>query len=76
MAKAKEEINDTHELRKILTQALFDRRKGVIDHDVAADIANLSGKIISTARLDLEYMKQTGKRAVDGQPQPVLRLSR
>ena len=53
-------INNTDDLRKILSEVITGVRDGTIDLDKAKAINELSRTIIDTARVEIDHMKVTG----------------
>lgn len=50
-------IKNTQELRDLLLEAIAKVEKGDMDHKTAASIIGLSGVVISSCQLDINYAK-------------------
>jgi hypothetical protein len=48
-------MKNANELRKQLADVFSDLRAGAIKHTDASELANLAGKMISSAKVQLEY---------------------
>lgn len=48
-------MKNVTELRNNLSEVFFDLRKGEIEHKHAAELANLAGKMINSAKVQIEY---------------------
>ena len=48
-------MKNVNELREQLSQVFADLRNGVVKHSDAAELANLAGKMITSAKVQLEY---------------------
>lgn len=52
-------MKNVTELREQLSQVFNDLRNGVVKHSDAAELANLAGKMINSAKVQLEYYALT-----------------
>jgi hypothetical protein len=52
-------MKDVSELRTQLSQVFADLRSGVIKHTDASELANIAGKMINSAKVQLDYYAQT-----------------
>ena len=52
-------MKNVTELREQLSQVFADLRSGVVKHADAAELANLAGKMINSAKVQLEYYALT-----------------
>lgn len=48
-------MKNVNELREQLSQVFTDLRSGKVKHSDAAELANLAGKMINSAKVQLEY---------------------
>ena len=48
-------MNNAENLRKELASVFADLRSGAVKHSDAAELANLAGKMISSAKVQVEY---------------------
>lgn len=48
-------MKNVNELREQLSQVFADLRNGAVKHSDAAELANLAGKMITSAKVQLEY---------------------
>ena len=48
-------MKNVTELREQLSQVFFELRGGTVKHSDAAELANLAGKMITSAKVQLEY---------------------
>jgi len=48
-------MKNVTELREQLSQVFTDLRNGAVKHSDAAELANLAGKMINSAKVQLEY---------------------
>ena len=48
-------MKNVTELREQLAQVFADLRSGTVKHSDAAELANLAGKMITSAKVQLEY---------------------
>jgi len=52
-------MKDVSALRDQLSQVFEDLRKGTIKHTDASELANIAGKMINSAKVQLDYYAQT-----------------
>lgn len=55
-------MKDLNELREILGLEIDSLRTGKTDAKIVNAIVNATGKILSTIKLEMEYMKLTGRK--------------
>jgi len=48
-------VNNVHELRDQLAEVFTSLKNGAIEHKDAAELANLAGKMINSAKVQVEY---------------------
>ena len=71
----KETIRNTADLRKMLIQTIEDVRAGTIDPKQARTIAAISTTILSSAKLDLDFLRfHATHEKVEGARENVLNL--
>lgn len=72
-------VRNTSDLRALLIDAIEGVRKGKLDPKQAQAIGGLSGRILQSAKLDLEVMRMTGEStltnplALVGSTEPVVK---
>lgn len=54
-------MNNVTELRDELSKVFSELKKGTIPHTDAAELANIAGKMISSARTQLDYYALRGE---------------
>lgn len=52
-------MKNVTELRDQLSEVFSDLRKGTIKHTDASELANIAGKMINSAKVQLDYHAQT-----------------
>ena len=52
-------MKNVSELRDQLSQVFADLRGGVVKHTDASELANIAGKMITSAKVQLDYYAQT-----------------
>jgi hypothetical protein len=48
-------MKNVNELREFMSSALKDLRAGDLEHKAAAQLANMAGKMITSAKVQIEY---------------------
>jgi hypothetical protein len=56
-------MNNVSELRDQLSQVFADLRSGTIKHTDASELANIAGKMINSAKVQLDYYSHTKNTA-------------
>lgn len=51
------EVNNIQELRKMLCKTLIEVKSGQCDVSQATEVNNAAGKIVQTAKLEMDYAK-------------------
>jgi len=51
------EIKNITDLRKLLCKSIIETRNGDIENNTMSEISNASGKIMQTAKLEMEYSR-------------------
>jgi 2,3-bisphosphoglycerate-independent phosphoglycerate mutase len=55
-------MKNAQQLRKQLTEVFADLRSGKIKSNEASELANLAGKMINSAKVQVEYFSLAGER--------------
>jgi hypothetical protein len=61
-------MKNVTELREQLSQVFTELRSGTVKHSDAAELANLAGKMINSAKVQLEYYINIQKIGSHGHP--------